>query len=232
MVAKAATRRAEVRFPSTSQTVYSPVQREYLDQLGASIMQDKQRFDDAIARMDEANAADPRTDRIDGKSHPRELLFAQRVYRWLPKLVDDPTEALFLAARGHTLRRWEIPRDRYSMDNIGYHEWRDVLAAFHADQAAAILQDVGYDTPFIDRVRRLITRADFPDEHDARVLEDADCLVFLETKLHNYLDEWGQDKAVRILKKTLKKMTSKAQELAAKLELPPQSAELLRLAVS
>ena len=64
-------------------------------------------------KIDAANRDDPRTELVDGKPQSRELLFAQRVYEWVRKLVDHPSEELLLAARAHTLRRWLIPRDRY-----------------------------------------------------------------------------------------------------------------------
>ena len=57
----------------------------------AKHMQD-QRFKEAIDRIDAANRDDLRTELVDGKPQPRELLFAQRVYAWVCKLVDDPSE--------------------------------------------------------------------------------------------------------------------------------------------
>jgi len=63
-------------------------------------------------------------------------------------------------------------------------------------------------------------------------LEDADCLVFLETKLDRYLDEWEEKKTVNILKKTIRKMTPAGKELSGSLRLSARCLELLRRAES
>jgi hypothetical protein len=193
-------------------------------------MKDDEHFAEAIRRIDAANADDPRTDLVDGTPEPRELLFARRVYDWVRRLVAEPTEELLLAARAHTLRRWMIPRDRYPMTTAGYHQWRDALAAFHADEAGRILDEVGYSEGTITRVRALITRGNWRNDPEGRALEDADCLVFLETKLDGYLAEWDEEKTVHILKQTLCKMTPEGLDHARRLRLSPRCAELLRRA--
>jgi len=195
-------------------------------------MRDNERFVEAIRRLDEANGEDPRTELIDGLAQARELLFARRVYDWVKKLVADPSEELLLAARGHTLRRWMIPRDRYPKTTPGYRQWREALAAFHADQIAGILHEVGYSEATITRVRALILRENWRNDPEGRALEDADCLVFLETKLEGYLDEWEEKKTVNILKKTLRKMTPAGKEHAGALRLSDRCAELFRRAQS
>ncbi len=187
-------------------------------------------FAAAIQRIDEANAEDPRTETVDGVVAPREVAFSRRVYAWVEELAEKPSEALLLAARAHTLRRWEIPRDRYPKTKGGYHAWRRALAQFHADQAEQILKDVGYADDILARVRALITRIGWKDDPEGRVLEDADCLAFLELKLHTYLDEWDAEKTVEILRKTLVKMTPRAIELAKNLPLDPRCVALLRRA--
>lgn len=190
------------------------------------------QFERAVQLIDAANGADPRSEQVDGKSQPKELLFARRVSEWINKLVDDPSEALLLAARGHTIRRWRIPRENFSKDNIGYHQWRDALAKFHADETAAILRDVGYDDEMIRNVRALILRTNLPGSSEAHALEDADCLVFLETKLADYLDEWGDEKTINILRKTVKKMTPKGVSFVSQLDLGERCAELVAKATA
>ena len=120
-------------------------------------MQRDERFSEAIKKIDAANQEDPRTELVDGSPQSRELLFAQRVYEWVRKLVNAPSEELLLAARAHTLRRWMIPRDRYPMTTAGYHKWRDALAQFHADEAETILRAVAYPASQIRRIRDFIT---------------------------------------------------------------------------
>lgn len=185
------------------------------------------RFNEAILLMDDANALDPRRTDYDGGTVGRELAFSRRVYAAVQELVDDASEELLLAARGHTLRRWEIPRDTYPKTTLGYHEWRDALAKLHADAAATILADVEYAPETIGRVKDLILRKRWPEDADARTLEDADCIVFLQTKLAEYLDVWDENKTVHILRRTLGKMTPEGREKALGLELGPRAQKLV-----
>lgn len=193
-------------------------------------MKDAERFAEAIERIDAANREDPRTEIVDGQSQPRELLFAQRVYQWVEQLASDPSDELLLAARAHTLRRWLIPRDRYPMTTPGYHQWRDALARFHADEAETILRTVGYPDEQIMKVKDFITKKNWPEDKEARVLEDADCLVFLETKLQDYMETWEESKAVRILQGTFGKMTPDGRARASQLKLGDRERELVRRA--
>ena len=188
------------------------------------------RFAEAIERIDAANREDPRTELVDGKPQPREFLFAQRVYEWVCKLVNDPSEELLLAARAHTLRRWLIPRDRYPKTTVGYHQWRDALAEFHADEAESILRAVGYADEKIQKIRAFITKKNWPEDNEARALEDADCLVFLGTKLRDYTDTWEESKALRILQGTLRKMTPDGRARALQLKLGNRERELVQRA--
>ena len=119
-------------------------------------MENNTKFAEAINRFDAANKEDPRSELVDGQPQPRELLFAQRVYEWVQKLVDNPSEELLLAARAHTLRRWSIPREQYPKTTVGYHQWRDVLAQFHAKEAEEILSEVGYPADTIRKIKAFI----------------------------------------------------------------------------
>ncbi len=193
-------------------------------------MQKDNRFAEAIKKIDAANQEDPRSEIVDDVSRPRELLFAQRVYRWVEQLVEQPSEELLLAARAHTLRRWMIPRDKYPKTTVGYHKWRDALAQFHADEAETILHAIGYPAKQIQIIRDFITKKNWPENKEACVLEDADCLVFLETKLANYMDAWEDSKAMRILRRTLRKMTPEGRTHAFKLKLGERERELVRRA--
>ena len=190
------------------------------------------QFDEAIRRIDAANREDPRTETVDGRAEPREWLFARRVYAWVERLAERPSEELLLAARGHTIRRWMIPRDQYPMNRPGYHAWRKALAAYHAEQTGTILAEVGYDPATIATVKKFITRENWPAEAEAQILEDADCLVFLETKLAGYIDDWGDVKTVRILQKTMKKMTAEGRAWAMQLSLAPREREIVARAAA
>ena len=191
-----------------------------------------ERFSEAIKKIDAANQEDPRSEMVDGRPQPRELLFAQRVYQWVEQLAEDPSEELLLAARAHTLRRWMIPRDRYPMTTVGYHQWRNALAQFHADEAETILHAAGYPAEQIQSIKDFITKKNWPENKEACVLEDADCLVFLETKLSDYIDDWQDTKTLRILQRTIRKMTPEARTRAFQLKLGERERELVHRAAN
>jgi hypothetical protein len=186
-------------------------------------------FDHALREFDRVNGQDPRMRTLNGASHPRELIFAQRVSHWIAQLSPDASEAVRLAARSHTLRRWDIPRTQYPMDTAGYHEWRATTAAHSARSAAVVLRHFGYSDEMVRRVRQLIRRELFPHDPDAQLLEDADCLAFLELKLVDYLDRWDEEKVARILHGTWAKMSQGARSLAAGLPLDPRAMALINM---
>ena len=66
-------------------------------------------FDEAIRRIDESNSEDPNREEADGRSYPKEVLYAQRMTAWVERLDPTASEALLLAARSQHIRRWESP---------------------------------------------------------------------------------------------------------------------------
>ena len=68
----------------------------------------------AIEALDAANAEDPMRVEFDGELRPKELAHAELATRWVRRLRPDAGEELLLAARGHHLRRWAVPRSALS----------------------------------------------------------------------------------------------------------------------
>ncbi|MBI3596255.1 MAG: DUF4202 domain-containing protein [Nitrospirae bacterium] len=176
----------------------------------------------ALNEFDRVNRRDPRRQRVGRKSYARELIFAQTVFAWIERLDASASEAVRLAARSHTLKRWEVPRNRYRMDVGGYHQWRAATAAHSADAAAAILKRVGYPETTIREVQRIITGLRLPNDPGTQLLEDADALAFLEIKLGDYIAQWDEAKIRRILEGTWSKMSPPARRKAAELPLDPR----------
>ena len=133
---------------------------------------------------------------------------------WVERLSPNASEPLRLAARAQHICRWESPRESYAPGRVGYLQWREDLKQFHAEKAGAILAAVGYDDATIDRVQHLIRKRNFPRDEEGRILEDALCLVFLETQFAATVEKTGADKMIGILQKTWRKMTPQAQEIA------------------
>jgi len=172
-------------------------------------------FEKAVEAIRKGLAEDPRIERVGGKDGPRDLLFTERVVEWVGRLSLRPSQALLLAAWGHVLYRWRLPRESEPKTTAGYHKWRRAQSRISADEVETIVTGEGLGSETAAAVRALILKTNFPADPDARVLEDADCLAFLELKLEDYLPEWDEPKLLRILKGTWEKMTPEARTIAA-----------------
>jgi len=185
-------------------------------------MPDRPQFQSAIERFDALNAADP---------HGKELTYARRMTQWLEKLEPAASEPLRLAARGQHLMRWKIPRDKYPKDRAGYLKWRTTLYDFHADRVAEVLRDAGYDDTTIARVRSLVRKENLKSDPEAQLLEDVICLVFLENYFAEFARDHDEEKLIRILRKTWKKMSARGHAAASSLELGPTEKRLISRAL-
>lgn len=196
---------------------------------------DKERFQRAIARFDEANAADSNREVADGGSHPKELLYAERMSAMLDRVDPQATEALRLAARCQHLQRWKIPRSEYPMTPAGYQQWRTRLMKFHAETAGAVLREAGYAEPIIGRVQSLLKKESLKRDPETQTLEDVVGLVFLESYLADFAASHGQfdeAKLSDILRKTSRKMSARGRRLALTLIQPaPQFLAAIRAAM-
>jgi len=190
------------------------------------------RFQAAIRRFDEENARDPNLEIIDGVSHPRELLYAERLSAWVMRLAPEASEELRLAARCQHICRWEIPRDSYDMTRAGYLRWRSDLKAFHARKSGEILREVGYPEEIIRCVQDLNLKKNFPKDPESRVLEDGLCLVFLQYQLAEFSSRTAVEKVINALQKSWRKMTPAGQAHALQLPFSPLGRALLDRALS
>ena len=189
------------------------------------------RFESAIARIDAANAQDPNRTTVDGVEQPHELHYARRMTEWLERLAPGASEALRLAVRCQHLCRWVIPRSQFPMTRAGYHTWRTTLARFHADKAAEILREVGYDEATVARVQSLVRKEGLNTDAETQTLEDAACRVFLEDKLADFAARHDEEKVVKILARTWGKMSARGRDAALALDLPEAERELVRKAL-
>ena len=193
---------------------------------------DTKRFETAIARIDAANAEDPNSEEANGVTHPKELLYGQRMSAWLDRLSPGACEALKLAARAQHIRRWAIRRRDYPMTRTGYLKWRTTLYRFHAEAAAGILREVGYDDATVAAVGSLLRKERLKRDADAQCLEDVACLVFLEHHLADFAPQYDEQKVLAILRKTWKKMSPRGRAAARRFALPPAARALLDKALS
>lgn len=184
------------------------------------------RFTTAIERIDAANAEDPTEVVVRGERGPKELLHARLVSDWVQRLTADPSEELLLAARGHHFRRWTLPRSSHPTGRAGYLRWRTTLLEQQASELAVLLHDAGYDDATIERVREIVRKRRLSDP-ETQTLEDALCLVFLETQLTDVAARLDEEKLVTVLAKTQRKMSDAGRAAIDALPLDPAARALL-----
>ena len=192
-----------------------------------------ERLRKALAAIDAANAGDPHTILARGERRPKELAHAELVSEWIEVLAPDASAELQIAGRAHHLRRWAIPRADYPEGREGYLRWRRALHDFHAEQTAAILAAHDYDAAVIRRVSDLLHKRGLArGDAEVQVLEDALCLVFLETQFRKIAGRLAEDKMFDVTAKTLRKMSGRAKLLALELPLDPRDLALIRRAAA
>ena len=135
-------------------------------------------------------------------------------------MAPEASEALQLAVRCQHIQRWKIQRHDYPEGRTGYKRWRTDLAKFHAETAAAILYDVGYDEDTIHRVQSLVRKERFKVDPEAQTVEDVACLVFLDHYFAAFSEKHDEEKLVDIVRKTWKKMSDKGRAAALGIALP------------
>jgi hypothetical protein len=164
----------------------------------------------AIAAIDACNAGDP---------HGKELVHAEMATRWVKRLRPDAGEPLLLAARAHHVRRWTIPRGEYPEGRTGYLHWRRALQDVHAACLREVMSAEGYGAAEIDAAERILRKQDLARNPDAQALEDALCLIFLETQFAGLARKLEREKMIDVLRKTMRKMSPAGIGLALELEL-------------
>lgn len=190
-----------------------------------------ERFRDAVARFDRANAEDPNVETVDGASRPKELLYAQRMSDALERFAPEASEVVRLAVRCQHIRRWTVPRDTYPEGRDGYRRWRSDLGRFHAETAGDILHQVGYDDATVGRVQALLRKERLKADPEVQLLEDVVCLVFLRHYLAPFAAQHADEKVVGILRKTWHKMSERGRAAASDLDLAPALRALVTQAV-
>ena len=182
--------------------------------------------------IDTAHSADPHR-AADGR--PAELVYAERMENWAARVAAAPTPLLRLAARCQHLERWLVPRASFPEGKVGYLSWRKSLYTKQAERARALLLNAGVSAPEAAEVATWVSKSGLKTNPGTQALEDAACLVFLENEISAFAAQhadYTREKFVDIIKKTWRKMSPRAQELALALDLPPAIGELVHEAVS
>lgn len=182
--------------------------------------------------IDAAHTADPnRTP----EGRPAELAYADRMEAWVTRLDPAASPLLRLAARCQHLERWQVPRATFPDGRAGYLAWRRSLYTRQAERARALLLAAGFNADEAAAAATWIAKVGLPGNPGTQALEDAACLVFLESEIGAFAashSAYPREKFIAILRKTWRKMSLQARDAALGLDLPPAVAELVRAAVT
>jgi hypothetical protein len=182
--------------------------------------------------IDTAHAGDPTTG-ADGQ--PAELVYAGRIESWVVRLVPEAPPLLRLAARCQHLERWFVPRASFPEGKVGYLNWRRSLYVKQAARARELLVTAGVSAPEAEEAATWVAKTGLKTNPGTQALEDAAVLVFLENEIGAFAAQhagYPREKFVEILRKTWRKLSPRAQELAGTLALPPGIASLVQEATS
>lgn len=182
--------------------------------------------------IDQAHSADPKRT-PEGK--PAELVYADAMEHWVAQAAAEPTPILRLAARCQHLERWSVPRSSYPLDKPGYHAWRKSLYKKQSDRARELLLAAGVPAAEAEEAATWVSKTGLKTNPGTQALEDAACLVFLDTEIAGFATlhpDYTREKYIDIIRKTWRKMSPRAQQLAAALPLPPDLGALVKEAVA
>lgn len=186
----------------------------------------------AAEAIDLANSADPTTVVVRGLRQPLALAHGRLAVEWIERLIADPDEALLLAARAHHLRRWELARASYPDGRSGYLRWRRDQKDRHARDIEAILAAAGYGPDVVARVQSLVRRERLGADAEAQAVEDAACLVFIETQLGGMTGRIDHDRLLDVIRKTAAKMSPGARRSIDELTLSDAASAVLTEALT
>jgi hypothetical protein len=193
---------------------------------------DRDRFRAAIAAIDAVLAEDPSRVVVGGSPLPEEQVHAALVTDWIRHLDPAATEAQLLAGRAHHLRRWELPRNDYPSGRAGYLRWRATARTRQAAAVATVLTEAGYDAAAVGRVQQLVRKEGLSRDPQVQTHEDALCLVFIQTQSLELAAQLGEEHMVEVVAKTARKMSPRALETVAALDLDPAVAGIIARATA
>lgn len=185
------------------------------------------RLHATLDAIDRANAADPGRVHFAGEPRPLALVEGERAHAWITHLLPEPAEPLQIAARGHHIRRWTVPRETYPRSREGYHEWRTYLYSFHAGEVGGIMRNAGYSEDEIEHTSRILHKRGIKSDPDVQAFEDAVSLTFIELRLAEFASTVSDEQLLRALRRTWAKMSAAGHAAAASIAVDDPTARVL-----
>jgi len=182
--------------------------------------------------IDDINKQDPNTTVMNNESHIKELLYGQLMTQCLAKYWPDANDFLQIAVRAQHIKRWHLKRDEFPIGKAGYLNWRKELGKFHAKTTKELMIENGYDEESAEKTACIIRKEKLKKNADSQTLEDVACLVFLEYYLDEFSTKHNEEKIIRIVQLTWKKMSEQGHNIALSLTLPDHLAEIVNKALA
>ncbi|CAE7226601.1 unnamed protein product [Symbiodinium natans] len=157
---------------------------------------------------------------IEAVLRPEDIAYGKEVEKWCLEIAGGQAAvgpALLVAARAHKIEKAAVRRSQFPGSEEGHAQWKATLKQKQEMRLKPILAKAGWGSDAIERVTALLSMDGPREDKDMQVIEDATCLVFLETDLRSMKIE-DHTKLVDLLHKTWVKMSPRAQQKALLLE--------------
>lgn len=185
-----------------------------------------------LTAIDDINSEDPNTTIVNGKNQPKELLYGQYMSTCINQYWPEASELLQIAVRAQHIKRWHLKRTEFDAGKAGYLKWRIEQGKFHAELTKNLMLQHGYSEEDAETTAKLLRKEKIKSNPDTQILEDVACLVFLQHYFDEFSAKHTEEKIIRILQLTWRKMSDQAHEIALKLALPDHLAILVGKALA
>jgi hypothetical protein len=190
------------------------------------------QLDSMLKAIDSVNSEDPNTTTINGAKKPKELLYGQYMTACINQYWPQANELLQIAVRAQHIKRWHLQRTEFAAGKAGYLKWRIEQGKFHAQLTKSLMLENGYSEEDSETTAKLLRKEQLKSNADTQTLEDVACLVFLQHYFDEFAAKHTEEKIIRILQLTWRKMSVQAHEIALKLTLPEHLAALVGKALA
>lgn len=190
------------------------------------------RLANTLMAIDRINSQDPNKTLVEGESFANELLYGQYMTACLQSYWPEAHEVLQIAVRAQHIKRWQLKRNEFPEGKAGYLTWRKEQGKFHASLTQALMQENNYSKEESEQAAQILRKEKLKSNPDTQTLEDVACLVFLQHYFDDFAAKHSEEKIIRIVQLTWRKMSDKAHDIALSLTLPEHLAALVGKALA
>lgn len=190
------------------------------------------RLTKVFTAIDEINSKDKNQTIVDGTSVPNELLYSRYMSACINQYWPQANELLQIAVRAQHIKRWHLKRTEFELGKAGYLKWRIAQGKFHAQLTKSLMLEHSYSEEEAETTANILRKEQLKSNDDTQTLEDVACLVFLQYYFNNFAAKHTEEKIIRIIQLTWRKMSDKGHEIALALSLPDHLAALVGKALA